>query len=286
MMASRELEFRITLAKGPAGDQPGETVTLKGHRATVDIENHGGPSQGYAQIAIYGLPLDLLKRLTVTGNIASQVRGRNKIEVLAGDEKNGLSTIFTGTIWISWANFHNAPDVSLSIDAYSNMDLATERATATSFEGTTSYHDVMAALAKKAKLKLEDSGVTGSFSNPAFKGSIQDQVRRCAAAANINATIELGTLAIWPLHGTRDIFAPSISPGHGLIGYPSFSSSFVTVDCEFLPTVHIGSPVKISGSQLGAVVDGTWASILVHHNLASQMPGGPWFTHIELAYRE
>lgn len=286
-LTKRELEFRIMIAKGPAGDQPGETVTLTGHRARVEINIFGGASQGECHIAIYGLPLELMNRLTVIGPVLAQTRPFNRVEVLAGDDKTGKTLVFAGGIFESSADLHGAPDASLNIAAYSSMETAMNSATATSFQGTASVHDIMAALAKKGGLILEDSGVTGSLSNPAFKGSILDQIRKCADAANINSTVELGTLAIWPAQGARtaNVTTPVIGPGSGLVGYPQYSSASVQVQCEFLATARIGQKVQIKDSSL-TPVNGPWIALSVRHVLAAEVPGGPWFTYLSLWGRE
>ena len=281
---ARELEFRITIAQGAQGQLDGQTVTLKGHRARVSIEQWGGPSQGQSQIAIYGVPLDLMKRLTTIGTIATQIRSKNKVEILAGDAK-GKSTIFIGTIFAAWADFHSIPEVAFNIQSYAAMDIAMNPATATSFQGSAKVHDIMAVLAQKANLRLEDSGVTASLTNPAFRGSALDQIRKCAQAAGINQSVELGILAIWPRNGHRETFVPVVAPGAGLVGYPSFSSQFVQLDCEYLATAKIGGNIEIKNSELGSVVNGVWNINSLHHNLSSQDPGGPWFSHVEVITR-
>ena len=282
---SRELEFRISLAKGATGELTGETVTLSGYRATVSIEQYGGASMGHVQAAIYGLPLDLIKRLTTIGTIATQIRAKNTIEILAGDEKNGLSTIFIGVIYIAWANFSQLPAAPLQIEAFSALDVATEAATATSFSGDVAVANIMKVLAQKGGLTLVNSGVTGSLSDPAFNGSARDQIMKCAEAAGINQSIWLKKLYIWPQGSYLTIDPVVVSPSDGLVGYPSFSSQFVMVDCEFAPTLTVGGRLTVEDSQLGSMVDGTWVCIVVQHELASQQPGGKWFTHAEMTYR-
>ena len=281
----REIDFVISIAQGATGEQPGQDVTLSGYRSRVSIDQYGGASMGHARISIYGVPLDLMKRLTTIGPVAAQIRAKNQIKVLAGNQKDGMSTVFTGTIWTAWTDFHGMPDVCLQIDAYSALSAATEPATTTSFQGTVSIHNIMQVLAKKAGLQLQDSGVTGSLSNPAFNGSAMDQIAACADAANINYSPWLGKLLIWPRSGHLTIEPVTVSPTTGMIGYPSFSSQFVVVDSEFLPTMTVGGRMEIKGSQLGAMVDGTWVAAVVQHSISAQLPGGPWFTHTELVYR-
>lgn len=285
-LAKRELEFKITIAK--TDGSPGETVTVSGHRATVAIEEYGGYSQGHAQIAIYGLPLDLMKRLTATNVVGTQVRGANRVEVLSGDDKHGLSSIFQGNIWAAWADFHDIPNVALNIDAFSSLSLQMETATGTSFKGAASVADILSAMAQKAGLVFVNDGVTGSLSNPAYKGPYLQQIQDCAHDAHIEHLIRFGVLYVWPKNGHRNIPVPVIAPGKGMVGYPTFSEQAIAVDCEFLPSVQIGGQIEIQQTDKDVdltMVNGRWTAKLVHHKLSSQMPGGPWFTHIEAAYR-
>ena len=282
---SRSIEFSIALAEGKTGEHEGEAVTLAGYRSKVSIDQFGGASMGHAMITIYGLPLDLMKRLTTIGTIAKQIRAKNRIEVRAGAEGSKLPLVFTGVIATAWVDFQGMPDVSLNIDAYSAMAAAMESVTATSFNGAVSISDIMSVLAKKAGLGFVNHGVTGSLSSPAFRGSTQEQILACAEAAQINYSIDLVTLNIWPEGGHLKSIPVVVSPESGLVGYPSFSSQFVIVDCEFIQTLTVGSRLTIKDSQLGKMVDGTWVCAVVTHDIACKMPGGPWFTHAELAYR-
>lgn len=277
-LSERQLEFRISMAKGVTGEIDGETVTLTGYRARFSMQQYGGASQGQAQIAIYGLPMDLMNRLTNTVAAYSQIRVKNRVQVLASD-RHGMSTVFDGVIFTSCGIMHDVPDFYLSIVAFSAADAQMNPISGTSFAGAVPVRDIMAAIANKAGMAFEDSGVTGALNTPAFSGDALSQIRSCADAAGINFSIEQGTLAIWPRDGHRKSFIPVLSPSNGLVGYPTFSSAFVELQSEFLPMAQLGGVVEVRDSVI-APANGRWIILQLHHELASEMPGGPWFSYI------
>src|SRR4029077_18111849 len=75
----------------------GFSGTLSGHRVSVKLTKTSGPDVGFAEIAIYGLPLTTMNQYSTTGTQWTKV-GQNSVLVQAGDTQLGMTTVFEGTI--------------------------------------------------------------------------------------------------------------------------------------------------------------------------------------------
>jgi len=277
----REIEVTITLGQGKFGEQIGDTVTLRGHRVKFQGEYNGGVEQSRAQVMIYGLPMDMLNRLTAIGPVASELRAQNKIRVDAGNEGEALNTVYIGSIMSAYAQYDQVPDVPLVIDAYSAMLAALKPVQPSSYAGTVNAEDCMADFAKEMGFSFENNGVSVSLSNPYFDGTTLTKVKECAQAARINYSTDNEVLAVWPRRGGyRKGTVPRISPDNGMIGYPSFGSSYIGVKTLFRPELIQGGRFQIEGSEV-TPANGTWGVYSVRHTLESETPNGAWFTEVQ-----
>lgn len=272
----RRIDVTITLGTGQFGEDVGDTVTLTGHRVIAEMASVGGDSQGQMQLRIYGLPLTTINRLTTIGPIATEIRGKNRVMVAAGDDGSALTTIFEGTIDQAFGDFQGAPDVALNITAFSALAAAVKPVAASSYKGAVDAAVVMADLAKMMGFAFENNGVSVMLSNPYFPGTALDQVKACARAAGIRYTTDCSVLAIWPKGGTRKTAIPVVSSKTGMVGYPVFSSSGLGVTSLFQPSAKQGGQIEVQSSLL--VACGVWNLYGVLHHLESERPDGPWFS--------
>lgn len=275
----RRIDVTITLGEGQFGEQVGDTVTLRGHRVEFECGYVGGAVQGQAQINIYGLPLEMINRLTTIGPVANEVMGQNKVRVDAGNEGEALSMVFSGSIWRAYGQFEQAPDVPLVITAYSAMVAALKPVGASSYQGSVSVSDIMADFAKEMGFSFEDNGVDARLSNPYFSGSTLTKVKECAEAARINYSTDNDVLAIWPRGGHRKGNMPVVSPDNGMIGYPIFGGSYLGVKCLFRSDLIQGGLFAIQGSEIEKA-NGQWSIRRASHSLTSQITNGDWFTNV------
>lgn len=276
----RRIDITITLGTGTFGDEVGDTVTLTGLRVHAMVLAVGGAAQGALNMRVFGMPLDLMQRLTTVGAIANTIRGANKVQVAAGDEGGALTTIYEGTIDSAYGDFNAAPDVAYNITALSALTAAMKPVGASSYKGATDVATIMRDLASKAGYAFDDHGVQVTLASPYFPGAVYQQIQACARAANIGYTVDRGTLHIWPKSSARGGEVPLLSPETGMIGYPAFSSVGLQVSSLFTPTAALGGRVDIKS--LLKVANGRWRIARVQHDLQSETPGGHWFTQLEL----
>jgi hypothetical protein len=274
----KRIDLTISLGTGQFGDSGANTVTLSGLRVHAGVQVYGGEAMPQAQIRVFGLPLDMINQLTAIGPINSAIMFNNSVLLAAGDDENGMRTVYSGTIWQAWGEFDGAPDVPLNITGLGGLAAALKPVNALSYPGSADVATIMQTLATTMGLAFENNGVTVQLSNPYFPGTALAQARACARAADINFTIDRGALAIWPKNGARGGEVPLISPATGMRGYPTFASNGLGVTTLFNPDIKPGGVIEVQSSL--QVACGKWTVLQVQHSLQSETPNGQWFTQI------
>lgn len=277
---TRIIEIQVAYGTGPDGLDAGKAVSLTGHRCSVSITNAGGAGLGTTQIRIFGLSLSLMNELSTIGKLPNAFR-RNTVTVLAGDEDTVLAQIFQGTIIAAWADFMAAPEVAFNITGGSGMLEALVPIPVSTYTGPTDAAIIMANLAAQMNLGFENSGVSVILSKPYYHGAARAQAQACAEEAKIEWIIDNGVLAIWPRGAARKGAIVLLSPGGGMVGYPTYTATGIVVTTEFNPTLTFGQQVQVESSLTPAC--GVWKVATLVHDIEANMPGGKWFSQLQLA---
>jgi hypothetical protein len=275
--AERQLDFTFTFGGGSFGESAGTTLNYKKMRATAEIE-FASQSPVNGLFRLFGMNLNHINQLTKAG---LHWEGRNdSIKVDAGDDQSGMTTIFDGQIFTAYPDFNSQPNVSFVVVSMSSRLLQLKPVSPNTFEGVTDAAEALRVIVKPAGLTLENNGVDVKLRSPYFPGTTWDQVQSLCRAADCNFFHDKvkNILAIWPRNGSRSGEAVLIGPETGMIGYPQFERMFCKVRTLFAPTVEVGKDIQVR-SQLNAA-NGKWHAIAVSHNLAAQLPLGPWETII------
>ena len=301
----RHLKYVIKLGSGsfdlPENQQEtfddGSTVlTLDGFRSVASIQAvQGGlsPFVGRSLIQLWGMkPADMAKLSTLGFDIARM--GKNALWVFAYNEGNASSAIqvFAGTIQTARLNYNAMPDVLLELDCYGAGDQQLQAISGTSKSGS---GDVAAMLqgicsACNPPVKFVNKGVQANLVNHAVDGSAFDQIDNiCCAVPNLAYTLQGGVLTIWNANQSIDGVSVDTGPDIGMVGYPEYSRMGFDLTMQFNPDVQVGRLMNLQASQApnAIPVPGIPSSNLfirmVEHELSSEMPDGPWFTHAHLA---
>ncbi|MEX3614385.1 MAG: hypothetical protein VB141_11680 [Burkholderia gladioli] len=275
--AKRRIDATITLGEGQFGEDKGKDVTLTGLRMRASVVTYTGEAQGALQLRVFGLPLDMINRLTRVSVIQNQLRP-NSILLAAGTDES-MSTVYMGQIYTAFGELQSQPEAALNMVAQAGAIDAVKPVGALSYVGAADAVDIMADLAKSMGYSFESNGVSVKLSNPYFPGTALDQVKSCARAANIYYTIERGVLAIWPKTQYRTADPIEISAATGMVGYPAFSADGLILRTEFNPNVQLGGRVSVK-SEL-TVANGIWVILSIAHELESETPDGKWLTEIK-----
>jgi hypothetical protein len=254
-----------------------------GLRSSCHIFVHTKASLARAEIRIWGMPqtdMNSISTLGMRGNETLQ----NHITIMAGDTDTGMTKIFQGDIIQALADYQSMPDVPMNIQTKEGNFFVSQNANPVSYPGNTSVTSIMQNYANQMGYNFEGNNVNVQLHSPYFWGSLLAQARHCADSANCNLALDNGTMAIWPYGGSRQTTGSTgttISPGTGMIGYPSAGiNNGVKVRTLFNPGLKVGTPLTIQGSSVSQA-NGTFIIFTVEHDLESWKPGGQWFTTVD-----
>lgn len=273
----KAITLTFKLGQGTFGESGANTVTVKGLRVRAEIIQVGGATMGQANLMVWGLTPDLLNQLTMLWVLTQKTRF-NSVIVAAGDA-DAMPVVFDGQISAAWADLNAIPNSLLHVVASSGYLDAVKPLAPSSFTGPVDVSWVMSSLANALDLTFENNGVSVILSRPYLYGTPRDQIRQAADAANIGWTIDNGTLAIWNKGAGRNGAPISVSRETGMVGYPAFNSTGISVTTLFNPSLRIGAQAKVESTIKPAA--GVWYLQQISHNLESQTPGGQWFTHFQ-----
>lgn len=282
MTFSRKIiNLRFELGAGDFGAPGLDTVDLTGLRTTVDITHAGGNSLSLAEIRIWGMPLDVMNKLTLLNVYATPERVNNRITISAGDEDGGVAVCFVGGIQEAWADGSDPPGIAFHVSAASAFVENIRPIPPTTFSGYVDVALVVSGIAAQMGLSIENNGVTGRLADPYFPGSLGAQLESICRAADIEYHIDTiaRVVAIWPRRGHRDGPSIVVSSETGLIGYPTFTQNGVRLRSLYNPNMIFGRKLEVR-SQLSPAC-GTWVVANVNHNLDAEVTGGQWATEVE-----
>ncbi len=277
----RRLDIVVTLGRGQFGESGTDTVTLSGLRCSAAIVKAGLDFQGQLDLRVYGMTPSLMRQLSQLAGTPGGTRG-DQVTVLAGDDASGMAIAYRGCIRDAWIDYDNAPEIAFHVFGMAALVQALKPVPPTSYRGSADVVTIMSNLATLMGLQFENGGVSGVvLSNPYLPGTAYEQFERCKKAARIDGTVDDGTLAIWPLNGSRRGVVPLISPTTGLVGYPKRTQIGVNLTSLYNLSVVIGGNVQVDSSNTPC--KGMWHILTVAHTLESEIPGGQWFTALTCA---
>jgi len=281
--ARRKIDVTFRLGQGSFGEDGFDEVKLSGHRAQANVTTGDGVTSAELALRIYGIPDEVMKKLTILNQDYAQRLGKriNYVTVEAGDEGGSMSIVFTGGISEGWADFSDPPGGSFIVMATTALVDRYRMTEPTSFSGPVDAAIVMQTIASKMQRRFENNGVSVALSSAYFYGSAYDQMQDCRRAGDFNAMIDPqnGNLVIWPRNEARRAQIPLISKDTGMVGYPAFTQFGVKATTLYNPALASGGKCHIDSTVPSAT--GDWYVYLVGHDLEAETPGGKWFTHFE-----
>jgi len=282
--------FQLPGAANETFDNGASTLTIDGIRSVATIQTAAGgmsPFVGRGVFQMFGMkPADMAK-LSTLGLDISRIN-KNAIWCFAYDEGNSANAIqvFAGTIRQARINYNAMPDVSLELDCYGAGDQQTQAIPATSVQGVGDVTGMLQGIcaACNPPVTFVNHGVTAKLANPAYAGSPEQQIRNICLDTGIAYTLQGGTLTIWNSDQNIDGVVVSVGSETGMVGYPEYSMMGYDVTTEFNPEIQVGRQLAMEASRSPDVppipgIPGTYLIRMVEHELSSQLPGGPWFTH-------
>ena len=299
---ARDITVQLSLAPtNGTFDGQNNTLYLTGLRIRCTINATVGgatPFQGQMQCRIEGMRNEDMAQLSTLG-LTNGYYTKNLITVFAGDMINGMSMVFTGSIFAAIVDYNSQPEVGIEISASNTLSSQIPPTGPSGFKGNVSVATMLQQIcaANNPPLNFVNNGVTASLNNHSVGNSGANQIADICLAVPINYDQSNETLTIWPIDGTRDNTPPiEIDSNSGMVGYPQYSAQGIDISMEFNPNVILGRQMTVTSSiptpgpnapiapagnvPIGA--SGTFWIYDVVHELHAQVPNGPWFTKAKL----
>ena len=274
--SEKELEITVVLGKGAFGGE-GNTKMIKGLAAKCVIEKVHLPDKNKAKVQIYGVKLEDMEQMTTLAFLPLETQ---KNYVQAGEKGQELALAFKGEITTAYANFNTAPDIAFELEAMTGYFPSLTAIPATSANGSVSLDSLLSKLAGQAEYTFINKGVTGSVVNPYLVGSPFEQIRQLAGDNDFDVLLDDEKVIALPKEKARDGNTVKLSASTGLIGYPRFSSSGISVKCLYEKNLQIGGLVEIES--LVPKASGIWKITKLSHTLSAHFPGeNVWESSIE-----
>lgn len=296
----RYLKYVINLGSGALNlsntsetfDNGTSSLTVQGLRSTASIQAvQGGlsPFVGRGLFQLFGMNPSNMAQLSTLGMDISRIN-KNAMQVFAYNEGSEGSAVqvFAGTISNARLNYNAMPDVLLELDCYGGGAQQTQAITGTSVPESGDIAAMLQVIcaACDPPVTLVNKGVHAQLVNHAVGGSAFDQIDNiCSAVPGVAYKFEGGALKIWNADQNIDGVSVDTGPDLGMVGYPEYSMMGFDITTQFNPEIQVGRMLNIKASQAANAmpVPGIPSSGLfirmVEHELSSEMPGGPWFTH-------
>jgi hypothetical protein len=214
--------------------------------------------------------------LTTTAFKAMNIR-KSFMQVAAKDGSTASSTVFQGEITGAWVVLHEGQPY-FRVESCSGYYPAIAPIDPKGYAGAVEVQRVLQDLAVSMSYAFENNGVDTTLASPYLYGTAMQQAAAVADAAGIEWGVDDGVLWIAPASAARAGLAPLLSPGSGLMGYPTFNKEGLRARCLWNPAVKIGGLVQVQSSVTAAT--GTWRVHGLRHHLQSNHPGGKWETEI------
>lgn len=266
-------------------------VKIKGHRSSFSSTPVGG---GFmmtdAAISIWGLnenDMDRFAYLFFEDQVSNEGLYRDKflIRVFAGDDTGDGTLIFDGNIVSAYADYSRAPEVPYVIEASSGFNLLMAPAANNAYKGEHSAASIIESLAESAGYTTVNLGFNDAvLRDQNLSGVLYEQIETVINAVGGSAQVFGTTIYFWSNSKQPDVsVVPTldVSAEFGMVGFPTFSTSGLSVTVVTNPRVLVGSRVKVTSSTVKKA-NGVWDVFNYRHDLSDQIPSGPWFTRIDL----
>jgi hypothetical protein len=287
MISFTKKQLRVTLILSGANSVfPGtnsNTLIIEGMRMTAKVQAVARLAT-QADVRIYGMRQADMNALTVAwANPPVVLDHLVIVEANTTGNADGWVQVFKGTIIEAQPDYRGMPDVSFNLLAVTGYFQKINPAEPVSYPNevdiSTVIQDMVAIMGDPWTLVFGDE-VEGVLSNPYFYGTMWDQLAQACAAANCDFYIQGDQILITAAGRARGAEpAVVLRADSGLVGYPMFERSGLSVTALFDPAFLCGVALEIVSDVPNAT--GRWYPYSIFHTLESNMPRGSWMSELK-----
>lgn len=267
----------------PNQDGTGDTALSYGfeqHRMSIQV-GQGGNQFGNAKVQIFGVPLDDMNQIarlwleTLTPSTTDTLR----IDVWDGSD---FVPFFSGVITWSAVNASGAPNVALEIEANDSAIGMIQPAVPYAQEGPVVMKDALEAVLGPVGLVVElaEAVPVYQLTKVRLNGTPIEQASQLMSAfPDLTWYINLQRFLVRPANGPLGGDPLPVNKDSGMIGYPVYSTSGITLATLFDPRLRPGLALDVQ-TAFDFVNRTKWVAAVLQHNLQPNTPGGQWMTQI------
>lgn len=313
--------------------EPGGSFTQftvgQDHAVRATIKHAGLTSGSEADIIISGLTHADRNSLMIVpdhpspDNLNTTMPGQTFISIQAGDRNSPLTSLFTGTVDRAHTDYNDL-DTPFHVHAMTGTIPAAILTEARGYEGPRTVPSLLADICHDSGFQLLDHGGWdrhAALTNHYRWGTSLDQIQAILQAVkgvfNFSPYLPSGSpdpdggpaipyrglLEIWgptftaipPAAQTQDL--PVISSEYGMIGYPEYSNTGLSLSSLLRPDITFWQPFMLHGAPFplpheqetrpalhkengNAPWDGLWLPTFIWHEISSETRNGAWHTHM------
>ena len=276
--SKKSLSVIITLRKGGANNQ----YVFENCAIKASIEKTGGAEFAKANVEIYGLTIETMGKLT-TLSFQPLRNDWNFIEILAGEQGTTLQSVFKGEITLAYADLNNGKVLKIQAQTGAYPVLIPDAPR--SVVGEQSAASLIESLAKQSNYSFSNEGVTAMVKDMTVSGDPITKMRTIASHVGAELLIDDDTVVLLPSGGARKPQGeiPVVSVDTGMIGYPTFTNTGLSVSTFFRPDLRLAALVHVESIIPGAT--GNWRIVKLSHELSANNPrGSAWRTSFETMF--
>lgn len=252
-------------------------LTVTGLRTIVTVKQSGASTYATASVQVFGLRQKDMNSLTQL-QWKDDAAMRNRLVVEANDG-SGWVNVFSGTIYEGGPDYSSPAEPMLRAEANSLFIEGLIPAAPSSYTGATAVATIVSNIAAGLGRVFENNGVDIVLQSPYLPGTLRQQLETIRAAVDIQIWLDADVLAIAPKGAPRRTPEVRITPGSGLVGYPTIDVAGVQMQTLFNPAYRFGGPVLVEETDVPRA-NGRWFIYSLDHYLESERPGGSWFSQL------
>lgn len=261
----------------------GETAlsyAFEEHRMTITV-SQGGNQFGNAKVQIFGVPLEDMNQIA---RLWLETLTPSTTDTLRIDVWDGATFVpfFSGVITWSAVNAAQAPNVVLEIEANDSAIGMIQPASPYAQEGPVLMQDALEAVLGPVGLVVElaESVPVYQLVKVRLNGTPIEQASQLMSAfPDLTWYINLQRFLVRPVNGPLGGVPIPVNKNTGMIGYPVYSTSGITLATLFDPRVRPGVALDVQ-TAFDFVNRTLWVASVLQHSLQPNTPGGQWMTQV------
>lgn len=290
------VSFTLTNSNAVFPGTNSNKLTLTGLRMRAVIKGAGLPAFPEATLKIYGMSqadMNALAVVVVDGGKPGYFFNSVLIEANSSGTPTGWSTVFAGQIVTAGPDYDAAPNACLDVSALTGGFDLLNPAQPTSYPGSATVESIVSTIAQKIGAAFQNNGVTATLTKQVLTGTLTNQLKLVAAAANVDVTWDQNQNLIYlsPKGSSLSVARFTLSPSSGLVGYPKvLGNGYLQVRSFYNPAFRTKAPLTIVGSDvvvdtqpgfskdLNSLADGDWIIGPIVNTIDALEPNANWFS--------